>query len=1125
MSASPYTLDGARRILTGNDQKTVELVNMLLGVAILGSGVGYAATGITNLLAAWGWIDQKNEFVGLLSRLTAQGRQKLYGASGHERHEVLAATHAALVNGAFFTAIQESLGPLYEKFGMTDKEKQHIATRAEQRVRKSDDELRRLTLLEAQQTKLHKNVINQVLYDGVPLPWAGCGFSENMRLHVQPYYESLALRCIEFFSAFEFWRRDAGVRRTDPLVRDIVGRSLRRYEAEYKSMASEIKEFEIWAVLGEHQATHQGVDKANRALRRVEELLGGLIARADPHRESVRRTIAKINQAILDERLIPETDTRAITGVSIPTVRSGYIDPDFRWAVMDKDSRPANERWWEGRPRSNDLDTFLAAYFSSSQSLQRPLVILGHPGSGKSLFSKVCAARLSASTAFTAATVPLREVPDASLPIYQQIESVLAKGTHGRVRWSELCTAAEGATRVLLIDGLDELMQATGSAQSHYLHSVVEFQRIENLASAPVAVVVTCRTIVADIAKIPIGSLVIRLEDFSDNQVAGWLEAWELANQRAIEADEIRIIGPVQALQYGTMSRQPLLLLLLTLYAATKDLPPPAEDESSPAELYDALLREFIWREMGKTSNDEVDGGLEVSEQDELWRLGVAAFAMLNRGSHYINESLLIEDLKALDESLEYRQQAAVSRRLGSARRVLGKFFFVQTSEADGGEEGRSYEFLHATFREYLIAYFVLEELKGLWMARDRPASQRWDDDRMYALISHQLLNAAGAAVPSFLRQLWHKLDQSTQSGLMDTLRVLLQRSELRWSPGRFKAYDPSNLSYVQRFSVYTGNLVQIIVTMTGSTVPLEMIAPRDKDAGVWWNSLVHLWRSGFQLIPGMAGFTANVIMDYRPELAIGLWRPMDAGNAATDFEVNSKLLALEPNRAAAASAGLLALDGDQVVDGHNKWIEIAGRLAARLMDVTYEAGDLDFAEELDELCTRGNRDDGSEDLQPRLSHVEGLVISYVARFPNDFSYAQVFHIVSSIYGRPYRLGARRRDWKASVVIGQYPDLLYDLPLLRKSYLDRARRRVPAQDNLVLPLIVAGEMWPQAKAGQLHGLLAELRGMNPLADVPMESGSYPPLSDSAIRDRIYYLVEHEYLERDRRSRARRNHRE
>ena len=153
--------------------------------------------------------------------------------------------------------------------------------------------------------------------------------------------------------------------------------------------------------------------------------------------------IRGINQAVLSSPIVDLEETAAGgTTVRVPAVERGYVTPYCRWAVMRPSCQPSQEDWWQQQPLITDLAGLVAAHVASPAGAERPLVVLGHPGSGKSLFTKVCAARLSASGAFVPVRVPLRDVPDPTASVYRQIEDVLRESTNGRVEWRELCEAS-----------------------------------------------------------------------------------------------------------------------------------------------------------------------------------------------------------------------------------------------------------------------------------------------------------------------------------------------------------------------------------------------------------------------------------------------------------------------------------------------------------------------------------------------------------------------------------------------------------------------------------------------------------------------------------------------------------
>ena len=162
------------------------------------------------------------------------------------------------------------------------------------------------------------------------------------------------------------------------------------------------------------------------------------------------------------------------------------------------------------------------------------MLLLGDPGAGKSMLTRVLAARLGGA-GYTVVHVPLRRV-GASAPIGHQIQQALDEATTERVTWAGLSDQSVGTTRVVLLDGLDELLQASSSDRSGYLQEIADFQDAEAAQERPLVVIVTSRIVVADRVDIPHGTVVVKLDTFTDEDIADWLSRWQDANSAAIAA-------------------------------------------------------------------------------------------------------------------------------------------------------------------------------------------------------------------------------------------------------------------------------------------------------------------------------------------------------------------------------------------------------------------------------------------------------------------------------------------------------------------------------------------------------------------------------------------------------------
>ncbi len=502
----------------------------------------------------------------------------------------------------------------------------------------------------------------------------------------------------------------------------------------------------------------------------------------------------------------------------------------------------------------------LAGHMTSPDATRVPMLLLGHPGAGKSLLMKVLAARLPPEE-YTVVRVPLRRV-DSDAPLINQIQQALNLATNCRVEWWQLAEQSGGSVRVVLLDGLDELLQASQHDRSGYLQEVAEFQRLEAEQERPVVVIVTSRTVVADRVNIPSTTSIVKLDPFSDGDIANWLDRWHLVNAEAITAGTVRELTLNAVRSQPDLAAQPLLLLMLAIYAADPDLPS-LDGDLSTAELYQRLLEGFTRREAAK----DLDFGLGNDElndrtQDHLERLAVAALAMLNRGRQDIDEENLGRDLSVLDPRLMAR-----TRPVEAGQRIIGEFFFVHAPEArtltgpetsetaragqdsHQGQHRRAYEFLHATFGEYLVARRVTDELIDLAerVFAGRRGPKVPDDDLLFALLSHQPL-AARRATLDFAEEIFAELSDEERGPLHDILELLLSGYRSRHSSGRYTAYQPVPPDQIRQLACYSANLVALRVALEPDADRIllsSLLRTSASDALQQWKSTVRLWHAG----------------------------------------------------------------------------------------------------------------------------------------------------------------------------------------------------------------------------------------------------------------------------------------
>ncbi|MBO3749582.1 ATP-binding protein [Streptosporangiaceae bacterium NEAU-GS5] len=600
----------------------------------------------------------------------------------------------------------------------------------------------------------------------------------------------------------------AGLPHVGDGLRQVPEDAVRRYAEMYRRLSVDFPEFAFWAGLREHAATQEVLKTGLTGLARI-------LADISPSRVPQEKlaSLASANQAVLDH---PISEIRDLPdGLTVPSHLHGYVNPAYRVVAYRRGTDLSSEQLWEQVEARDDLDGFLFAQLSSPDAGVTPLLVLGQPGAGKSLLTRILASHLARAD-FLPVRVPLRQVP-ADVGIQRQIEEAFHVLTGEQISWPDLARSGTGALPVVMLDGLDELLQATGVHRADYLAQVTEFQQREAELGRPVAVIVTTRTAVADRCAPPENAVVVRLEPFSDDHVAMWAKAWNDANSGYYW---VRGFGPFtaqKALAHPELARQPLLLLMLALYDADANALSSGPEGLNSAQLYGQLLTRFALREIEKNGRNLPDDQQERLAHEELVRLSIASFAMFNRSRQWVTENDLDADLKAL-VGCPPSSSEGLAEPLSEAAKVIGRFFFVHQTEAVWGERRlKTYEFLHATFGEYLIAWLIRGMLQDMAIRRATPAgtfgdAPPWEDGRLRSLLSCAVLSMRGPIL-AFFRAM-------SADGMQETL---IQLFRARAGRAGLMEYPPLNdVPVVRCEATYAANLLLLI-----STTDLEVDGAR----------------------------------------------------------------------------------------------------------------------------------------------------------------------------------------------------------------------------------------------------------------------------------------------------------
>uniref|UniRef100_A0AAU2AGF1 AAA+ ATPase domain-containing protein n=1 Tax=Streptomyces sp. NBC_00093 TaxID=2975649 RepID=A0AAU2AGF1_9ACTN len=651
--------------------------------------------------------------------------------------------------------------------------------------------------------------------------------------------------------------RDPDALPDDPALRDAMERAgfdgpdarelLDHYLARARPLAEICPEFGLSAGLPTHPAR-------TAAHRTGLAGLGSLLADFAGQDRLPPSARALLNESIasLDGR-----------GLELPRLADGYVNPQFRLAepgAEDVQQGAASDKWWEDRPLHEDIECFLASHLLSLPALLSPLLVLGHPGAGKSRLTKLLKARLPAHE-FRPVRVELRHTP-ADCDVQAQLEHGLHHTTGRHYNWADWAESEPGVIPVVLLDGFDELLQAgaqrlDSARQSSYLLDIEQFQRREAEHGRPLVVVVTSRTVVAHRAEIPRGSPVLRLEPFAEPEIERWLTVWNTTNRVYLKRRGLSPLSPEVLLPHRHLAAQPLLLLMLALYDADDNaLHRLREEDISRTELYDRLLTTFVRRQLVK--DDPLPAQAAITR--ELRCLSVIAFGMFQRGTQAITGAQAEDDLRALVSE-------ATDDHL-----LFGRFFFIHEAQAVVGDQRlRSYEFIHATFGEHLAAR-LLDRSLLLLPTRYREGQRLPDDGELYALLSFTPLTDRAQVVQN-LADMLEARPAEERERLPGLLADLFR--EVPWEAAHrtHHTHAPTRQTRAYRDAVYSANLLLIGTLAAGEVHASDYLGADDLTDQ--WRRHAMAWQSqmskeSWNLYTSMLRLKRVWRSNYQPDLLIG---------------------------------------------------------------------------------------------------------------------------------------------------------------------------------------------------------------------------------------------------------------
>lgn len=965
------------------EPKLIDAVDNLLGLVLICSPVALGPAAVIALLPL---ISTKNEIVklgkGAFEALTKKKDEDYLG-----RQERMQMAYGLLVFTAFFDALDAQMSnDLRDKIGLLKPEKVFLSKRAAAKVLREQNTLP----VSCDQTEAPFATVQ------FPFPHPTESLTQQTERHAS-LWKQMGQGFGEFIQKLAVWE-EAGEKEQALMsswTQKVPEAAAMFFEAQYFELSRRFEDFAVWANLQEHKKTKELIAGLSDYVKQYATLstmsdrsidIGFAKLHAAvldiPKALEIRQatdlveSLAKHYRARINDPIIKDEPAEDKPRPSFPRVCDAFVPQAFRvLRQTGKGRRLEDEKTWEALPRRNDLGAFMLSYLSSPYSTESPLLILGHPGSGKSLLTTVLSSQLM-SEQYTAICVRLREV-NAEAGVVTQIEDAIRRITNISVdSWAKLSSAFKNSPPLVILDGYDELLQASGKVFAGYLKDVQHFQQNEAEQGRPVRVIVTSRVTLIDKATVPTGTTIVRLLEFDENQRERWIGIWNRTNVNYFREAGIEEFALPEKKEAGSekilaLAEQPLLLLMLALYDL-QDNQLRKSKGLDRTKLYNSLLRQFVTREREKekTFVDTTQGDKKKVLDTEMQRLGVAALGMYNRRKVHILAPELNDDLKFF--GAERPLAVASGRALSQADLLLGSFFFVHKSQAQHAagapethEETSAFEFLHNTFGEFLTADFILRralaEVEALQAFQTNDALREDLEKRLnsadgfkrewFASLVYTPLFTRPVVLEMMREWVNHVLKErnlsresfleSLDTIVLNQIKRLLNKREMPSIIRKESAQEGYRASFgdhplLGHIAIYSINLIIFRVILCNQPFVFdESQITTHEDGTRPWDRLAHVWRSWFSL-DNLNGVTAVMFAD-REDSKITV-------RARTKFQVTDSQNRLETclnvahslaDNVSSGLTGLLLFEPEK--DNHLEIEDIAKRLETEKIDLDFQ--------------------------------------------------------------------------------------------------------------------------------------------------------------------------------------------
>lgn len=847
------------RMMKDGRKSDRELIGSILDIGVLflpalinpSAGLtAHIATG-ADLLAVKGAI---GNLCGNIKEFLTQGND----ADFTSKYERAQAAQVLLVFSAYFDTLKMYLPDESRKIQISENEK---ATITEQSIKEYGEWMIKQSSAHSS-AKERKEILDYPLDFQAPLE-----SKDIFKKRLKKFYEILNEQFIRFINKLSFVEQLSGSEWDQFMawIRKLPEKSVENYDKQYYELKLEARDYRIWASIQEHNELKEKIDVGFALLsEKIDDYI------AVPKRKGTQTIeyYERLYEGYIDEPLIKTTeiDTTHSSDVVFPTKKNIFVPQKFKALPYVRGISIENENTWNDIGERDNIGAFISDTLRHSVTGKLPLLVLGVPGAGKTLLCHILAAQIL-SHEYHVVIIRLRDIR-AENTIEKQINEQIENDFANQCNWDDIVEGSAHTPILLIFDGYDELLQASGKTCADYITKITEFQKMQDIVRGiQVKCILTSRTTLIDKVTIPIGTTIIKLSEFDQERIDKWSAIWNETNESYFEELKLKPFGIDPTSKLYDLAKQPLLLLLLALYDSNGNALM-QNSELTSAQLYDRLIRDFIEREQKKAPDfcKCTDYEQKKRIECELERVSIAAIGMYNRNILDIQSDVLEKDLKyLLSDSSKGNINSNAYGRINESDKVLGSFFFIY--RADLKEENHQvevkdsvYAFMHNTFGEFLTANYIVGELCKLVKYTDMLMSSQlisnWSLEKMnrwFVCLSYEPLSSRPNVVKMIREWAYDYFNSNgvSKEQVLSAMRFILD-TEIK------HVISGEDIETIDKVITENGNpfkkkesLIHLACYSLNLIILGALVSERDKDTFTYrsekWDKLIHLWKYAFQ--------------------------------------------------------------------------------------------------------------------------------------------------------------------------------------------------------------------------------------------------------------------------------------